>query len=158
MRVEHEHEFDAPLDAAFEFITRLENWPRYWPGIVRVEPGARWGAPGDEARIVVHLLGRDVELRMLLRQFEPGRFVEYVSTQEGLPDARHERRFEPTASGFRYGLLVEYAPRAGLRGVYDRVLVRRGIERALRQTVENLERELLRLSGRPGTSTRPPAA
>jgi hypothetical protein len=71
-----------------------------------------------------------------------------------LPDARHERRFEPTTAGFRYGLVVEYAPRAGPRGVYDRVLVRGGIERALRSTVENLEREL----PRPPGPTPPPAA
>jgi hypothetical protein len=119
MRIEHEP--DAPLETAFDYITRLENWPAYWPGIVRVEEGSRWGSPGDEARIVVKLLGRDVELRMRLRRFEPYRFVEYVSVQDGLPDGRHERRFEPVGSGFRYTLLVEYAPRAGLRGLYDRV-------------------------------------
>lgn len=38
-----------------------------------------------------------------------------------------------------YRLVVEYEPRGGLRGLYDRVLVRRGIERALKQTIRNLE-------------------
>ena len=42
----------------------------------------------------------------------------------------------------RYRLVVEYEPRAGLHGVYDRLLVRRGIERALRQTVANLDEKL----------------
>jgi hypothetical protein len=34
--------------------------------------------------------------------------------------------------------VVEYEPRSGLRGLYDRVLVRRGVERVLDQTIANL--------------------
>ena len=66
--------------------------------------------------------------------------VEYESAQDGLPDARHERHFAPTDGGFRYRLVVEYAPRPGVKGLYDRLLVRRGVDRALRRTIENLER------------------
>jgi hypothetical protein len=142
MRVEREHRFDVPLAAGFEYVTDIANWPSYWPGIVRVEPGSRWAAPGDEARIVVELLGRQVELRMALRRFEPNRLVEYDSAQDGLPDARHERHFDPDGEGFRYRLVVEYEPRGGLKGLYDRVLVRRGIDGALRRTIANLERML----------------
>ena len=140
MRIEHEHRFGVPLAVGFEYVTNLANWPSYWPGIVRVEPGSRWAAPPDEARIVIELLGRQVELRMVLRRFEPDRLVEYDSTQHGLPDARHERHFESVDGGFRYRLVVEYEPRAGLKGLYDRVLVRRGVDRALRRTAANLER------------------
>lgn len=142
MRVEREHRFDVPLAAGFEYVTDIANWPSYWPGIVRVEPGSRWAAPGDEARIVVELLGRQVELRMALRRFEPNRLVEYDSAQHGLPDARHERHFDPDGEGFRYRLVVEYEPRGSLKGLYDRVLVRRGIDGALRRTIANLERTL----------------
>jgi hypothetical protein len=139
MRVVREHEFDLGVEEAFAFITDLANWPRYWPGLVRVEPGSKWNAPEDEARIVIRLLGRDVELRMTLRTIEVNRLVEYESRQRGLPDARHERHFSATDSGFRYRLVVEYEPRSGLRGLYDRLLVRRGVERAMGQTVTNLE-------------------
>jgi hypothetical protein len=144
MRIEREHDFDVPLETGFAYITDPANWVAYWPGIVRVDPGSRWAAPGDEARIVIKLLGREVELRMKLRRFESNRLVEYESAQDGLPDARHERRFDPAGNGFRYGLVVDYEPRGGLRGLYDRILVRRGVERALRRTVENLERVLPR--------------
>ena len=144
MRVEREHRFDVPLEAGFEYVTTIANWPSYWPGIVRVEPGSTWAAPGDQARIVVELLGRQVELRMRLRRFDPNRLVEYDSAQNGLPDARHERHFEPDGSGFRYRLAVEYEPRAGLKGLYDRFLVRRGVERALRRTIANLDQALPR--------------
>ena len=144
MRIECEHRFDVPLEEGFAYITEPANWLNYWPGIVRIAPGSRWGAPGDEARIVTKLLGREVELRMRLHRFEPNRLVEYSSTQDGLPDARHERRFDRSDRGFRYRLAVAYEPRAGVRGVYDRILVRRGVDRALRRTVANLEQALPR--------------
>jgi hypothetical protein len=140
MRVEREQAFGVTVEEGFAFITDQANWPRYWPGFVRVEPGSRWNAPGDEARVVTRLLGREVELRMTLERFEPNRLVEYDSRQRGLPDARHERHFAAAeGGGFRYRLVVAYEPRSGLRGLYDRMLVRRGIDRALRQTLENLE-------------------
>jgi hypothetical protein len=109
-----------------------------------VAPESRWSAPGDESRIVIELLGREVELRMTLRRFEPNRLVAYESAQAGLPDARHERHFEPAGNGFRYRLVVEYEPRSGLRGLYDRFVVRRGVDRALRRTIAKLEQALPR--------------
>lgn len=138
MRIEHEHVFGVAVEDGFAFITDMRNWPQYWPGLVRVAPGSRWSEPGDEARVVTRLLGREVELHMTLRTFDPNRLVEYESRQRGLPDARHERHFGPADGGFLYHLVVAYEPRSGLRGVYDRVLVRRGVERALRQTIANL--------------------
>lgn len=143
MRVERERTFGVTVEQGFAFITDPANWPRYWPDLVRVEPGSRWREPGDEARVVTKLLGREVELHMTLRRFEPNRLVEYDSRQAGLPDARHERHFVAAeGGGFRYRLVVEYEPRSGLRGGYDRTLVRRGIDRALRQTLDNLESAL----------------
>jgi len=144
MQIEREHVFDVPLAAGFTYITDPANWMSYWPGIVRVEPESRWAAPGDKARIVVELLGREVELRMTLRRFEANSLVEYESAQAGLPDARHERQFAPAGNGFRYRLVVEYEPRSGLKGLYDRFVVRRGVDRALRRTIANLEQALPR--------------
>jgi hypothetical protein len=75
---------------------------------------------------------------------DPANWMSYwpgiVRVEDGLPDARHERHFAPTDGGFRYRLVVEYAPRPGVKGLYDRLLVRRGVDRALRRTIENLER------------------
>jgi hypothetical protein len=142
IRIEREHHFGMPVEAGFAFITDMANWPRYWPGFIRIASGSQWSAPGDEARIVVRLLGRNVELRMTLRQFEENQLVEYESTQSGMPDARHERHFVPANGGFLYRLAVEYEPRSGLRGLYDRLLLRRGVERALSQTVANVDATL----------------
>ena len=73
--------------------------------------------PGDQARIVLRLLGRNVELRMTLGRFDENRLVEYDSTQSGNPDVHHERHFAPAADGgFLYRLVVEYEPRAACGG------------------------------------------
>jgi hypothetical protein len=68
--------------------------------------------------------------------------VAYTSSQPGLPDARHERHFEPDGDGFVYRLVVEYKPRSGITGIYDRVVVARGIRRAFGSTFAALERAL----------------
>jgi hypothetical protein len=78
---------------------------------------------------------------MTLERFEPNRLVTYASTQPGLPDARHERHFEPDGDGFVYRLVVEFEPRGGLGAILDRVLLVRGIRRAFDSTFEGLERE-----------------
>jgi hypothetical protein len=140
VRVEVAHRLAiAPRDG-FDYITDIDNWHEYWPGLVRIEPGSRWGAPGDRARLVLRLLGRETEMTMTLGRIVPYRLVEYTSVQRGLPEARHERHFEDDGSGaLAYRVVVEYSPRGGLWGVFDRVLVRRAVKRALWRTVENLE-------------------
>ena len=143
-RIEAVRRYDVPVERGFAFITDTANWPRFWPGFVRLEEGSHWGAAGDTARMVTRLLGRERELTMTVRQFEPNRLVTYTSTQPGLPDARHERGFEPGGDGFAYRLAVEYEPRGGLDGVFDRVVLARGIRRAFEQTFDALERELPR--------------
>jgi hypothetical protein len=106
---------------------------------VRVEPESRWQEPGDRARLVLRLLGRPVELNMVLGRRDPNRLVTYESTQRGLPDVRHERHFEPDGEGFRYRIVVEFEPRPGLRGLLDRALVARAVRRAALATLDNLE-------------------
>jgi len=141
-RVEAVHRFDVPVERGFAFITDTANWSSYWPGFVRLEAGSRWKEPGDTARIVTRLLGRDRELVMTLRAFEQDRLVTYTSTQPGLPDAQHERHFEADGDGFRYRLVVEYEPRSGLAGLVDRVLLPRALRRALESTITALDEAL----------------
>jgi hypothetical protein len=136
------------LPDGFAYITEPRHWPEYWPGLIRVAPGSRWQAPGDRARLTMRLLGRAVELEMTLQTFEPRALVEYTSIQRGLPDARHERAFSAAGDGFDFRMAVENAPRPGLRGVLDRVVLRRAIARTLKRTVANLEGPLTRGPGR----------
>jgi polyketide cyclase/dehydrase/lipid transport protein len=151
-RVSAARRYDVPVEGGFGFITNTENWSKFWPGYVRLEHGSRWGASGDEARLVVRIVGRTRELKMRISMFEPNRLVAYTSTQPGLPDAYHERHFEADRDGFVYRLVVEYEPRSGVPLVFDTVLLPRAIRRAFELTFTALERELS--SGIDGTRTR----
>jgi Polyketide cyclase / dehydrase and lipid transport len=142
VRIEVTSRFGVSPREGFDYITDPANWPDYWPDLVRIEPGSRWREPGDQARLVLRLLGRPVELEMTLREFVPYRVVEYASVQRGLPDARHERHFADVDGELGYRIVVSYAPRPGWRGILDRTLVRLAIERAARRTVANLQRLL----------------
>jgi hypothetical protein len=147
MRLQVTHRFAIAVRDGVDYIVAPRNWPEYWPGLSRVQPGSRWRAPGDRARVVMRLLGRTVELEMTLRTFDPYRLIEYTSVQQGLPDLRHERGFSAAGDGFEYRLAVEFEPRAGLRGALDHGLVRRAVERTMRRTVINLEDRLQRVRG-----------
>ena len=142
LRIEREHRFECSVEIGFAYITDIANWPDYWPGFFRIEPGSRWVVPGDEAVVFIRLLGREVELHMTLRRLEANTLVEYVSRQRGLPDARHERHFVKDDGGMRYRLVVEYEPRTGFHGLYDRFLMQRGLEGVLRKTAANLDEKL----------------
>lgn len=139
VRIEAQQRFPVSLREGFDYITAMSNWPQYWPRLLRVHPGSRWGAPGDRARLVLRLLGRATELEMTLGRLEPYELVEYTSLQRGLPDAHHERHFAQADEGFDYRVVVELEQRSGWRGLFDRVLVRRATERAVRETLENLQ-------------------
>jgi uncharacterized protein YndB with AHSA1/START domain len=140
-RIEAAHRYDVPVERGFAFITNTANWPTFWPGYVRLTEDSRWGASGDTARLVARLFGRERELAMTVRAFEPNRLVTYTSTEPGLPDAYHERHFEPGGEGFVYRLVVEYEPRGGLAGIFDRVLLGRAVRRAFERTFHALERQ-----------------
>jgi uncharacterized protein YndB with AHSA1/START domain len=141
-RVEAAHRYGVPVERGFAFITDTTNWPRFWPGYVRLEEGSSWAAVGDTARLVTRLLGRERLLTMRITAYEPNRLVAYTSTQAGLPDATHERHFEADGEGFVYRLVVAYEPRGGIAGAVDRHLLRAGVRRAFQRTFAALEREL----------------
>ncbi len=141
-RIEAAHRYDVAVDRGFAFITNTANWSKFWPSFVRLEERSRWAASGDTARLVIRLLGRERELVRTIKVFDPNRLVIYTSTQPGLPDASHERYFEPDGDGFVYRLVVEYEPRGGLAGLSDRILLPRGVRRAFQQTIAALEQEL----------------
>lgn len=140
-RISAARRYDVPVERGFAFITDTKNWSRFWPGYVRLEPGSRWSASGDEARLVTRLLGRERELTLTIRSFEPNRLVTYTSTQPGLPDAYHERHFDRDGDGFVYRLVVEYEPRRWIGRIFDSMLLPRAIRRAFELTFTALEQE-----------------
>ncbi len=142
VRIEVSHTFPVSVAEAFAYITDMKNWPEYWPDFIRVEnpSQARWSSPSDKATIVIKLLNRERALNMELKEFLKDTRVTYISHQQGLPDVRHERHFKAVPTGCTYRLVVEYEPRTGVTGLFDLLLVKRSVERAMHKTVQNLER------------------
>ena len=142
VRIEVSHTFPVSVAEAFAYITNMKNWPEYWPDFIRIEnpSEARWSNPSDKATIVIKLLNRERALNMELKEFQKDTRVIYFSRQQGLPDVRHERHFKAAPAGCEYRLVVEYKPRQGFAGLFDRLLVKRSVERAMRKTVQNLDR------------------
>jgi len=124
--------------AAFDKGGPTETWFRH---LAAQGQPSLLTAVGDTSRLTTRLLGRKRELTMTVTAFEPNRLVTYTSTQPGLPDARHERHFEPHGDGFVYRLVVEYEQRGGVAGLFDRLLLDRGIRHAFQSTFAALERE-----------------
>jgi uncharacterized protein YndB with AHSA1/START domain len=143
-RISASRRYDVPAEHVFAFVTNTDNWSKFWPGYVRLQPGSRWNASGDEARLVIRLLGRERELTLTLTTFEPNRLVAYASTQPGLPDAYHERRFERDADCLVYRLVVEYEPRPWIAWIFDAMVLPRAIRRAFEHTLTALEQEFRR--------------
>ena len=141
LHIEVTHTFDVSVAEAFAYITEMKNWPEYWPDFIRIEnPAAGWSNPGDRATVVIKLLKRERALNMELEAFQKDACVRYVSRQRGLPDVRHERHFEAARDGCVYRLIVEYEPRTGVAGLFDRTLVRRSVEQVMRRTMQKLDR------------------
>ena len=139
--VDQRHIFPVSVGDAFAYITDTRNWKAFFPNFVRLhDPAhAKWGRPGDRVTVVIRLLGRDVQVNMTLEQYEVDSRVTYVSRQQGLPDARHERHFRAVPEGFEFHPVVVFEPRSGLAGLFDRLVVKRAVAGALRKTIENLE-------------------
>jgi uncharacterized protein YndB with AHSA1/START domain len=142
IRIETERRLPVAVRDGFDYITNPDNWPEYWPRLQRITSAVRWREPGDRASLVLRILGREVELHMRLVRFEPYRLVEYTSEQRGLPPVRHWRHFNEIDNVLAYGIAVEYEPRSGWRSLFDRLFVRRATERAVHETMANLERRL----------------
>jgi hypothetical protein len=149
-RVELTHTFPVSVGDAFAYITDTKNWKEFFPNFVRLhDPAhAKWNSPGDEVTVVIRLLGRDVEVHMTLRQFQKDTRVTYVSRQQGLPDASHERHFRGVPEGFEFRPVVAFEHRSGLAGLFDRLLVKRAVAGALRKTIENLDSAFMRQRSR----------
>ena len=144
MRIERSRVFPVSPEVGFDYITKPTNWPEFWPDLVEIPDleQTRWREPGDTARLRMKLAGRLTELHMTLDELTRPALVRYHRTQQGVPDAAHERHFQPAGEGFDYRLVVSFEPRPGLAGLFDRTVVRYATSRALRRTLDNLARVL----------------
>jgi uncharacterized protein YndB with AHSA1/START domain len=144
VRIEASRTFPVDREVGFDYITDPMNWPQYWADLVEIPDLGQgtWQKPGDTMRLRMRLAGRVTDLHMTLDQLDRPALVRYHTAQQGMPDATHERYFDAAAGGFRYRLVVSFAPRAGLAGLFDRTMFRYAAARALRRTLDNLGRQL----------------
>ena len=142
VHVEVSHTFLVSVSEAFAYITDIKNWPEYWPNFVRIEnpSEAQWSNPGDKVTVVLKLLNRERAMKMELKEFQKDLQIIYISRQDGLPDAHHERHFKTVPAGYEFRVVVEYQPRQGLVGLFDRLLFKGLIERVIRKLMQNLDR------------------
>jgi len=141
IRVELAHTFPVSRGDAFAYITDTKNWKEFFPNFVRLDDAAhaKWDTPGDMVTVVIRFLGREVQVNMKLEEYQKDNRVTYVSRQQGLPDARHERYFKAVPEGFEFCPVVAFTPRSGLAGLFDHLVLKRAIAGALRKTIQNLE-------------------
>jgi uncharacterized protein YndB with AHSA1/START domain len=136
--IEISRHFNVPAERAYGFVTDPHNWPRFIPGLISVDPVARYAAPGDTAAMTTKLLGRQRRVEMTIERLEPNRYFAYSSRQDGLPVAHHERIFSPDADGFTLKMSVAYEARSGIRGLLDRILVTPAVRRLFVRTLDAL--------------------
>jgi len=142
VHIEVSHTFPVSASEAFAYITDIQNWPEYWPNFVRIAnpSAATWSNPGDKVTVVIRLFNRERTMNMELIEFQKDFRVIYVSRQGGLPDAHQERQFQTVPAGYEYRVVVEYQPRQGLIGLFDRLLVKGSVEKAMQKLMQNLDR------------------
>jgi uncharacterized protein YndB with AHSA1/START domain len=143
IRIEGSRDFPVAAAPAFDYITDPANWPAYWPDLIAVDtPDATWARPGDQMRLRLMFAGRPATMRMTMDKMVRPEIVMYDSEQAGLPGMRHERYFEARGESLHYRIAVSYQPRGGLSGLLDRTIVRAGVRRVLRRTLDNLSEAL----------------
>ncbi len=151
IHVEEWRIFPISVSEAFDYITNIKNWPEYWPDFVRIEnlSTAKWNIPGDKVTVVITFLKRERALHMELKEFKINSLVTYISQQQGLPDALHERHFKEVPSGCKYTVSVESKPRKGFTGLFDRLFIKRAVRGTLQKTLENLDQVFQKRSPSP---------
>lgn len=142
LRIEVSQTYPVSISQAFTYITDMDKWHEYWPDFIRIENSsvAKWSHQGDKVTTIIKLLNRERVLNMEMNEFQKDARVVYMSSQQGLPDVRHERHFKTVTAGCEYCMVVEYQPRLGFMGLFDRFIVKRSVERALQKTARNLDR------------------
>jgi uncharacterized membrane protein len=103
---------DAPLGDVFAYFTAFENFPRFMRRVVEVKNAGdnrwHWKVRGPA--------GVGFEWDALVMDLVPGKFVSWTSTE--CASVRHtgSARFEPTASGTRMTIKLQYVPPIGVVG------------------------------------------
>ncbi len=88
------------------------------------------------------LMGKETVLQMNLHELNENRYVRYSSAQKGLPVVEHERIFEPHDRGVCYTMIMSYSPREGVKGLFDRWILKRSLQKVLKKSYQNYDHGL----------------
>jgi hypothetical protein len=145
-QIRNEVLFQRPCEVAFDYVTTLGHWTKWYPATHAVEGDADRPAKTGEAVVErVRKLGLDGTLRWVVRSSERARHFEIETTSVDMPifGGAHLHLtydFEPAAGGCRMHRLLEYSLKPGLlRAVIDRVHLYRDLTRETEVALRKLQ-------------------
>ncbi len=145
-RIERSRVFPVSPEVGFDWITKPTNWPEFWPDLVDIPDleQTRWQEPGDTARLQMRLAGRLTELHMTLDQLSRPSLVRYTPPSRVCPMRRTSDSSSrpPVGSSTRWSSVSSHAPVSGGSSTGQSSGI--ATSRALRRTLDNLERQLPR--------------
>ena len=137
MAIEVKVWIEAAPEGVFDFIANVENNPRWQRGMRE----AHWTSAmpigvGSTYSQVASFLGKRIESRFEIVEYEPGRRIKGRTTASTFP-ITFTRSVEPEGAGTRVTALVEGNP-SGLAGLGEPVM-KRVMRRTIRQDYANLK-------------------
>ncbi|MDF2968130.1 MAG: hypothetical protein K0Q93_1908 [Nocardioidaceae bacterium] len=101
-QVENSVEIRRPVNDVFPYVVTPAHWPQWAGPVIAVDTGTQSGRlhPDEEFTVVSKLMGRQLDTKYRVIEFEENHILHYVCTTGPLP---HEFivRFEPVTNGTR---------------------------------------------------------
>ena len=123
----------------FAYITRPEEWTRWYNNCIAVRRSDAWTTPGDRAELTFRLVGKDIDVGMELREHVPGEHTRVRVRADGLPDVVQSWDLADADAGTSLSVVLETEESTSFFGkVIDRFLLPKTIERDLARSLDNL--------------------
>ena len=132
---------DAPVEAAYAFLTDANRIPEWNSSVVEVKDiTGPLQTVGASYTAILKLGGRQLETRWEMTRVEERRLAEFVASSPAGGSATSTSTLEPTAGGTDLMLEVDYElPGGFVGGMADKLFVERAIERDIKHSLENVK-------------------
>jgi uncharacterized protein YndB with AHSA1/START domain len=131
--------FEAPIEGVFEMSADPLRIPEWVPTVFEVKdatPGPM--TVGSTYTAVTKVLGRHVDIRYEITEFEPPRLLAVVGTAPNGGRVLLRTRLSPATRGTDAEIEVDYDLPIGFLGeIADKLFVEQAMERDMRHGVEN---------------------
>lgn len=141
MQIRYTAVLPTSAEGAFDFVSDPTNWPGFFRQMQAAEVLEGWGRVGGRASMVNRVLGQEIVSDLVLVEWDRPRSFAYVGRNHGRPDTENRRELEPVPGGTRLTGTTTAEPRAGARGLVDRitfVVLRHTFDRAMKQLPSHL--------------------